>query len=392
MTASFARRAHPALLLGVALLVFATNLQGVILPIRGHERGASMVAIGLFSSAWSAGFVTACLFSGAVLGAIGHVRAYAVLAIASAAAALLFVLVPRDGAWIALRLASGFCYGGASVIVESWILDGAERGSAFATYMIANLCASLCGTLSLDLVDPGGAAPFVLAAATLALSPLPVALGRKSAPPPLAAPFRPRLLVLIRHSPEAAVFCLLTGIVTGALGGLAPLFGAMLALGMTGTTLMLAANSIGGALAYAPLGFLTARVDRASLLGILAGVGVLLCLPIVFGAHHLGPTSLILLLGALGFVQYPLYGLAVGRACDDAPSRPSTEIASEALLLFGAGTIVGPILGGQVMRSAPENLFAMVGALFALLFVVSQGGRSIRPTTPVGSGGRVPSR
>ena len=99
------------LLFGVVLLVFGTNLQGVLLPILGHERGSGMAAIGLFSAAWSAGFVLACLLVGRLLGAVGHVRGFALLALLSACCAALLPLLPRDPAWVVLRLVIGFCYG-----------------------------------------------------------------------------------------------------------------------------------------------------------------------------------------------------------------------------------------------------------------------------------------
>ncbi len=377
------------LIAGVVLLVFGTNLQGVLLPIRGHERGASMVAIGLFSSGWSAGFVLSCLVSGRLAALLGASRAYAALAIAAGFAAAGFAFVPRDDVWIALRFASGFCFGGGSVIVEGWILSGAARGSRFALYMMANLCASICGTLSLNAIDPTGPAPFLLAAGTLGLSALPVALASRGAPVRTTEDgSRPRLLLLIGSSPEAAAGCLLAGAVTGALGGLAPLFGAMQGLGMTGTTLMLAANSIGGAIAYAPLARFSERIDRTVLCGALAAAGVAVSATIVLVPHAIGPFGFVLLLGAMGVVQYPIYGLSVGRASEEAPTRSSTAVASEALLLFGTGTIVGPVLGAAVMRTGAQNLFLFVGSVFAVLLAVSLSawrpgppGERLLPTT-----------
>ncbi len=132
-TKSKGRAAIAPLLAGVVLLVFGTNLQGVLLPILGHERGSSMVAIGLFSSAWSAGFVAACVSVGWLLNHYGHKRAFALLALVSAACGLLLALFPHDAAWILLRLLIGFCYGGLAAIVEGWLIQVAGSGFAFAS-------------------------------------------------------------------------------------------------------------------------------------------------------------------------------------------------------------------------------------------------------------------
>ena len=68
-----------------------------------------------------------------------------------------------------------------------------------------------------------------------------------------------------------------------------------------------------------------------------------------------------------GFVQYPLYGLCVAIANGDQPDRPSAQIATEVLLLFGLGTIAGPLVAGQVMRIGTEHLFTFVGLLLLIL-------------------------
>ena len=77
------------LLLGVGLLVFGTNLQGVLVTIIGHERGSGLLAIGLFPAGWSAGFGVACLCVGHLLSRLGHVRSFTLLAVLSGMSALL---------------------------------------------------------------------------------------------------------------------------------------------------------------------------------------------------------------------------------------------------------------------------------------------------------------
>lgn len=357
------------LLLGVGLLVFGTNLQGVLLPIVGHERGSGMLAIGLFSAGWSIGFAIACLCVGALLGRLGHVRAFATLALLSAISALLLSALPRDLAVIALRVVIGFCYGGLSAIVEGWLMAQAGSNLAFATYMIVNLLASLAGTLSLNVI-PTGRLAFVLTAAAVATSMLPVTLTRVPRPP-IPATFRPRLGQLVRASPLGALGCLVVGLITGALGGLGPIFGMLAGLSMRDDTLMLAANSIGGALAYAPIGWLTERIDRPRLVLWLCGLGIAICLPLVL-MPALSPLGVILIVGALGFAQYPLYGLCVGIAnAELSETESSAQVASELLLVFGLGSIAGPIIAGQIMRIRPDALFVLIATLFAILALVT---------------------
>ena len=357
-----------ALLVAVMFLVFGTNLQGILLPMLGHARGSSMIAIGLFSAAWSGGFVLACLCIGQVLGRLGHGRAFVALALLSACAAGLLFVLPTDRAWIGLRVITGFCYGGLSAIVEGWLVERAGAGVAFASYMIVNLLASLGGTLSLNIIRATGPAPFAIAVTATALAIVPIIFGGIPSPP-APPPFRPRLGSLILSSPMGALGCVGVGVITGAIGGLGPVFGMMSGLTMHDTTLMLASNSVGGALAYLPLAALAERLDRRMLLAGVIMLGLLVCAPIVL----LQPSApmLILLLGAFGFVQYPLYGLCVGivnRAC---PERPPAHVASELVLLFGLGTILGPVVGSQFLHLGTAPLFAFIAAVLAVLLALN---------------------
>ncbi len=368
-----------ALLLAVMFLVFGTNLQGILLPMLGHARGSSMIAIGLFSAAWSAGFVLACLCIGQMLGRLGHGRSFIALALLSAAAAALLFALPTDRAWIGLRVVTGFCYGGLSAIVEGWLVERAGAGVAFASYMIVNLLASLAGTLSLNIIRAAGPAPFAVAVAATALAIVPVAFGGIPSPPP-PPPFRPHLGTLIRRSQIGTLGCVGVGIITGAIGGLGPVFGMMSGLTMHDTTLMLASNSVGGALAYLPLAALAERLDRRVLLGGVIVLGLLICAPIIL--LPLSAPLLILLLGAFGFVQYPLYGLCVGivnRAC---PERPPAHVASELVLLFGLGAILGPVVGSKFLQHGTSPLFAFIAIVLAAMLALNlaPGRRSPAPS------------
>ncbi len=369
-----------ALLLAVMLLVFGTNLQGVLLPMLGHERGSSMTAVGLFSAGWSAGFVVACACVGQLLGRLGYVGAFVTLAGISAFAAALLYPLPTDQAWIGLRVIIGFCYGGLSAIIEGWLVEQAGSGIAFASYMVANLVASLCGTLSLDLIDLSGPAPFAFAVGAVALSAVPIVFGRIPSPP-VPEPFQPQLLTLIRCSPVAALGCVCIGVVTGAVGGLGPVFGLMEGLNKNRDTAMLAANSVGGALAFLPVASLAERIGRRTLLGCLVLLGLAACAPFVL-LPQLSARSVILLLGILGFAQYPIYGLCVGLANQEAEGRSAGRIAGELVLLFGLGTIIGPVLGAMFLRMGTRPLFGFIAATLAVLGAVLAGLRPRRPAAP----------
>ena len=368
------------LLLAVALLVFGTNLQGVVLPIVGHGRGSGIVTIGLYSASWSAGFVFACLCVGQVLGRLGSRRGFVTLALLSTCMSTLLLLFPGDRTWIYLRLVIGFCYGGMSAIVEGWLMGQAGASRAFASYMLVNLLASLAGTLSLDVTGVVGPTPFLLTSAAIVLSAGTVALGRIPSPP-IPERFYPHIGLLVRKSPLASLGCVVAGLITGAIAGLAPLFGIMSALSVDADTIMLAANTVGGAIATLMLALLSERVGRHRLLIAQSMLGLIICAPFVM-LSHLPRATLIALMGAFGFVQYPLYGLCVGIANAATPDRLPARIAGELLLLFGLGTIAGPLIGSELLKSGIPALFAFIGGTLLVLLITglwAQLGPRLKP-------------
>ncbi|ACI52255.1 hypothetical protein Gdia_2511 [Gluconacetobacter diazotrophicus PA1 5] len=321
-----------------------------------------LLVVGLYSASWSLGFVLACWVVGRVTSALGPFATFSTLAGLSGLSAMLLWFLPFNAVWIGLRMVIGFCFGGLSALVEGWLIARTGANAAFASYLAVVLVASLAGTLSLNLLDPLGEAPFVLTSAAVLASIVPVFLERAALPPaPLA--FHAEIGRVIALSPLGAFGCLGAGTITGVLGGLGPVFGMVAGLGMHGTTLMLAANTLGGAVANTPVSFLTARIGRRWLLTGVALLGVAVCMPLVL-APQWPRAGLILLLGAFGFAQYPLYTLCVGITTLQAPHRPSEQVASEMLLLFGLGTIAGPMIGGPLLHRGIGWMFGFIAVTF----------------------------
>jgi len=113
----------------------------------------------------------------------------------------------------------------------------------------------------------------------------------------------------------------------------------------------------------------------------LALLGLAICAPLIL-LPDLSPGSLILTVGLFGFAQYPLYGVCIGIARAQLPEQSGSQTVSELLLLFGFGTIVGPVIGGQAMRSGPQHLFSfIVVALIVLVVAVTVDRLRIRHRT-----------
>ncbi len=370
------------LLASVLLLTAGTNLQGVLLPIRRQMEGSSIQQIGLLSSGWSFGFVLACLVIGRLVSSVGHVRSFAGLAAVSGATSLLLLPLNDETAWIVLRVIIGFCFGGLSTVIESWLNERSgsdQRGGIFAAYMTVTLLASLAGTLSLAFLNAEQALPFTLMGVLIVLSVVPVTLTRAPTPKPIK-PYSIQLRALNRVSPTGVFGCFIIGVVSGALGGLLPIYGLSMGLSTHQVASLLAAALVGGALAYYPAGVLSDHLDRRIVIIALSCLSALCCAVIV-QKPDMTPRGVMLAVGAFGFFQYPIYGVCVAITNDRVRERSFSKVASELLIIYGTGTILGPPLAAAAMHYGARFLFLFMGGLLLVLAGFAGARIWIKPRT-----------
>ena len=192
-------------------------------------------------------------------------------------------------------------------------------------------------------------------------------------------PFSIRLLTLYRVSPSGVFGCFAIGLVSGALGGLLPAYGLSMGMSTHGVAALLTAALIGGALAYYPAGALSDRMDRRIIVIVLSGLSIALCGVLVLNPQ-LSPRAVLLVVGAFGFTQYPLYGICVAMTNDRVREQSFSEVASELLIIYGSGTILGPIIAAGFMHYGSRYLFLFMALVFLVLvaFIAARTRRTAR--------------
>ena len=348
-----------ALLLGSGFLFFAGGMNGLLLAVRGEQEGFSALALGLLGTGWAIGFVTGCLVVSRLVARVGHIRSFSVMAALASVAVLASLLLLTPFAWVPLRAISGFCFAGAAMIVESWLneqVDKGSRGKVFGVYQMVNLSASTAGQLVLTLGDTRGYLFFVLAAMVYALSLIPTAVSSSRAPKPLVAT-RLNLRELWDNSPVAVVSVVLMGASNSAFGTLGAVYASQIGLGIATIALFVAMPILASALIQIPVGSLSDRLDRRVVLIVMGLIAITAdILFIVFARPEAwAQIGMAVLFGMAIFTMYPL---AVAHANDHAPPEGFVRTSGGLLLLFGIGSIVGPLLGGLAMNLAgPSGLF-----------------------------------
>ena len=348
-----------ALLCGTAFLLAASGLHGLLLPLRGQVENFSTTSLGLLGTAWATGFVVGCFVCPRLVRRAGHIRSFAALAATAAIVAMLTGLWIGEVGWIILRAFTGFAMAGAFMIIESWLNERStneNRGTVFGLYMMVTYAAITAGQMSVAFADVATASLFLLAGILFCASLIPTAVSSAISPQPLAD-VSLDLKKLYANSPVAFLGCLLTGVANGAWGTLGPVYGSRIEISTFEIALMMSVVVLAGAAAQLPVGRVSDRMDRRIVLSG-AALGSALFALILFTLAPRSGTAIIVLTALYGSLAYTLYSIAVAHANDHADATEFVQVSGGLLLLYGFGTMMGPVLGAFLMdRLRPESIF-----------------------------------
>ncbi|KZD03918.1 MFS transporter [Oceanibaculum pacificum] len=356
-----------ALLLSAGILLTGNGLQGTLLAVRGNLEGFSPSTVGLLMAGYFAGFIIGCVIAPRIVRRVGHIRAFAVFAAVAASVILLHALIVDPLAWTLLRGANGICLAGLYMIIESWLNERSPnelRGSVISIYRIVDLTATTGGLILLTLADPMGFPLFCLVAILICLGLVPVALTRTMAPAPVEQ-VQIRLRRLYRLSPLGVIGCLGFGVASGAFWGMGPVYAQAGGLPLDDVAYFMAAMMIGGAIAQWPIGWLSDKFDRRTVLTVVLFLASAagLALVLIFGQ-----SPRIMLAGAalFGATMIPIYSLCIAHANDFMQPSDFVEGSSGLLLVNGIGAVIGPLAGSALMEAAgPRYLFAFTAVVHA---------------------------
>ena len=348
-----------SLLRGTAFLLAASGLHGLLLPLRGQIEGFSTTSLGLLGTAWASGFVAGCFFAPWLVRRVGHVRTFGALAASGAIIALMTGLYINEYFWIVLRAFTGFTMAGAFMVIESWLNEKAtseNRGTVFGLYMMVTYASIMGGQMIVAAGDVSTASLFMVAGIFFCLALIPTTVSTEASPrPPQNVSLD--LRGLYANSPVAFVGVFLVGIANGAWGTLGAVYGARIGIPTFEIALMMSLVMIAGAVTQMPAGRISDRTDRRYVLAA-AALGCALIGVAIFVVAPRDPVTVIVMTAAYGALAYILYSLAVAHANDHARPEDFVKVSGGLLVLYGFGTVIGPLLGAFLMsRLAPESIF-----------------------------------
>jgi MFS family permease len=372
------------LLLGMGVLMLGAGLQSTLLGVRATLEGFPTSVIGCIMSCYYVGYLLGTLAAPRMLKQVGHIRVFAALAAVASVMILMQGVFVYPLVWGALRLLSGLCFAGIYVVAESWLNDRAtcaNRGRLIALYM-AVLYVGLGGAqFLLMLANPRSPFPFMLVAALISLAMVPIVLSAQKMPEscvPRAVLYRE----LYRNSPLGVVAVCVSGLISAIVFSMGPVYARLSGLGVGGVATFMSASIFAAVLTQYPVGRLSDKIDRRSVIAGVCTVATLVAGSIAVFSDM--PRALFLLLAALfsGSVL-TLYSLAISHVNDKLEPAQMVAASSALLLLNGAAAAVGPVLMGSLMAAfGPSVYFVTLASLTGGLTIYDLWRKSRRKPVP----------
>ncbi len=365
--------------LGVGLIF---GFQPPLIALALSRLGHSSFAVGAVTAASLIAVILCGPFYPRVIARLGFRRCIIGGVICAAALLLLMPLAPGVPFWLTLRFIAGCALGLTWIASEIWMnsVSGAEsRGAVMGIYGTVFSIGTVAGPVLLEFTGTEGAKPFVIGAASLILTLLPLALLPRVTS--AAQEFTPlcTLSEALTMAPVVMLAALVAGLVESADLALLPLYGLHSGLDERAALLLAAVFITGNVVLQLPIGLLADRYGRRTLLGICAAAS---CIgPLLLQSSFGTPLLLWPLLFLWGGTLYAFYSQGVALLGEEFALEHLPSANTLFVMVYCCGGVIGPSAGGMAMdlwpsRGLPLLLSGAASLMLAGLAVGSAlGGR-----------------
>src|SRR5579862_3256022 len=372
------------LLLGMGVLMLGAGLQGTLLGLRATLEGFPTPVTGAILSCYYVGYLLGTRTAPRLVRSVGHIRVFAALAAVASASILVQGSFVHPIPWAIMRLVSGVCFAGIYVVAESWLNDRASRsnrGTLLALYMVVLYIGLGLAQFLLVLANPRTPTLFMLVSVLISLAMVPIVVSAHQAPQ-VSVPLKVRFRDLYRNSPLGVVAVTISGMISSTIFSMGPVYAKLSGLGTSGVASFMAVSILSAVATQYPVGRLSDRIDRRTVIAIVCTIATLSAGSIVFFKGM--PHALLLIMTAVfsGFIL-TLYSLSVSHVNDKLEPAQMVAASSALLSLNGTAAAIGPVLAGSLIGAfGPRAYFATLATLTGGLTVYDLWRKARRSPVP----------
>ena len=370
-----------ALFIGIGTMMIAHGLQLQVMGIRSVIENFNVITTGIFMSGYYIGYFVGSKTTPQLVSKVGHIRVFAAFASLASLSALVAVAYVNPFMWTISRFITGISLVSCYIVSESWLNDRAtnkNRGQLLSTYMIVIYFGLSIGMLLLNVSNPRNYEPFILVSVLLSLALVPILLTKRSAPK-----FKKigtmSVIELYNISPLGSVSSFCTGIIHGGFFSLIAFYATKVNFNLFETSILLFISTISGVLGQWPIGYLSDKFDRRS---VIVGTTLMAALFAFFSILtsndpleniywlselHFKKVLFFIFIGLYTSFCLPLFSLNLAHTNDFVDKDKFVTAGGGLQLIFGFGAISGPILCSMFMQIFDLNGFFIFLIIFHLI-------------------------
>lgn len=356
------------------IIMLGVSFFNTFVSVRVTIDGWSNFTTGLVYSAYYGGMMVGAIYMEQLIKYTGHIRSFSMFASLAATSIILQGFTESPFSWIFFRFATGLACAGLFIVIESWLLllsSPNTRGTILSIYMVALYTAQSLGQFILNFVDIQSPASFNLAVVFCSISLIPVCLMRAAAPPLTSTEYI-NIFYMLRKIPLGFFGNFVAGLILSSFYALGPVFAKEMGLSVFQISLVMGVTIFGGMALQWPIGLLSDLIERRKAVIIVGFVLMVLSL-ILFFFDRMPFYLLITLLFFYGGFSFTIYPISITYCCDFFSAASITTITCAALIVYGIGCIIGPMLSPLIMEvTKPSGLFLYSAtlSLFLALFAL----------------------
>tara|TARA_R110002167_G_scaffold212248_1_gene416865 strand:- start:2897 stop:4744 length:1848 start_codon:yes stop_codon:yes gene_type:complete len=359
-----------SLLVSCFIMMLGNGLINILLPVRMGLEAMDTDTIGLILSLYFVGMLVGGIYARHLISRAGHIRMFAGCLALAAVSILICSLYTGAMLWGAMRILIGFCNACAYTAMESWLSECStkkNRGQVLAFYQVVVLGALFCGQFLINLASPQGTVLFVLSGILLCASIIPIVLSRNSGPLVEEVELM-SLVALFKISPLGVVSCFISGLIYSAAFNMLPLFASNFGIIDFQLSLYMGAAIMGAFVLQFPIGYLSDRFDRRTILLIILIISALagFSVSVLAAQGWFWPMSVAT--GITCGIIACTYPLSISESFDKLRQSEMVAAMGCLILAFAIGGIIGPYSTAIIMKLFGNSaLFWFLGVIQLLL-------------------------
>ncbi len=358
-----------ALLSSVLILTLSHGLMVVLLPVHLSIKGVETDTIGLVLSLYAVGMLLGGVYTNGLLKRAGHIRVFACTAALVAVSILACGLSADPILWGLMRLLNGFAISVSMAVIDHWLSESATkdtRGQLLAANQMVITGGMFVGQFMFNLAPPESNTMFIVGGMLASLALVPMALSRRTGPV-VSEEESMGMRDVFQRSPLGMVGCFFAGLLLWSMLGMLPVYGAAKGISGFELTLLSGAAILGSFLMQYPVGFLSDRYDRRTIIAVLVLGSLLACL-VAPQALRFHLWTLLALIAVSAGVFGSLYAISISQTFDSLKQSEMGAAMGPLVMVYALGAILGPLASSNLMKfTGPDSLFYLLCALQIVL-------------------------